>query len=77
MRNSPDHWPGDALGCTLLFWQHLRGMAFVHHFAFAGKGAGSDHGELMVLYLGALLTLSIAGPGAASLDRILTRDPGK
>jgi putative oxidoreductase len=44
--------------------------AFVHHFAFIGKGPGSDHGELMVLYLTSLLTLLIAGPGAASVDRI-------
>ena len=47
--------------------------AFVHHFAFFGKGPGSDHGELIVLYLGALLTLLIAGPGAACLDRIIAR----
>ncbi|MGA7629278.1 MAG: DoxX family membrane protein [Terriglobales bacterium] len=47
--------------------------AFVHHFAFFGKSSGSDHGELMVLYLGALLTLLIAGPGAASIDHILAR----
>ena len=45
--------------------------AFVHHFAFFGKGPGSDHGELIVLYLGALLTLLIAGPGEGGLDRIL------
>jgi putative oxidoreductase len=49
--------------------------AFVHHFTFLGKGPGSDHGELIVLYLGALLTLIIAGPGAASIDRILARKP--
>jgi len=49
--------------------------AFVHHFAFFGKGPGSDHGELVVLYLGALLTPLIAGPGAACLDRILARKP--
>ncbi|MGA7220524.1 MAG: DoxX family protein [Candidatus Sulfotelmatobacter sp.] len=49
--------------------------AFVHHFAFFGKGPGSDHGELMVLYMGALLAIVIAGPGAASLDRLLGRRP--
>ena len=49
--------------------------AFVHDFAFFGKGLGSDHGELMVLYLGALLTLLIAGPGAACIDRLLVRKP--
>jgi putative oxidoreductase len=47
--------------------------AFVHHFAFVGKGPGSDHGEVMVLYLGALLTLLIAGPGAPSFDNTLAR----
>ncbi len=47
--------------------------AFVHHFAFFGKGPGSDHGELIVLYLGALLTLVIASPGLASVDGILAR----
>jgi putative oxidoreductase len=45
--------------------------AFVHHFVFLGKVPGSDHGELMVLYLGALLTLLIAGPGAPSVDNAL------
>lgn len=45
--------------------------AFVHHFAFLGRASGSDHGEVIVLYLGALLTLVIAGPGTASVDRVL------
>lgn len=49
--------------------------AFVHHFAFTGKGPASGHGELMVLYLGALLTLLIAGPGIASIDGIIARKP--
>jgi len=49
--------------------------AFVHHFAYFGKGPASDHGELMVLYLGALLTLLLAGPGAPSVDRALERKP--
>ena len=56
-----------CLGNIFVAW------AFVHHFAFAGKGPGSDHGELIVLYLGVLLTLLIAGPGAACLDRMLER----
>jgi putative oxidoreductase len=47
--------------------------AFVHRFAFIGKGPGSDHGELMVLYLGAMLTILIAGPGALSIDRLVAR----
>lgn len=40
--------------------------AFVHHFQFFGHGG--DHGELVVIYLGILLTLLIAGPGRYSLD---------
>jgi putative oxidoreductase len=56
-----------CLGNIFVAW------AFVHHFVFLGKIPGSDHGELMVLYLGALLTLLIAGPGAASVDGILGR----
>ena len=56
-----------CLGNIFVAW------AFVHHFTFLGKGPGSDHGELIVLYLGALLTLLIAGPGAACIDRILAR----
>jgi putative oxidoreductase len=47
--------------------------SFVHHFAFFGKGPGTDHGELMILYMGALLTIVVAGPGAPSLDRMLSR----
>ena len=41
--------------------------AFVHHFQFFGPGA--DHGELMVLYLGVMITLILAGPGKYSIDR--------
>ncbi len=47
--------------------------AFLHRFAFFGKGPGSDDGELIGLYFGALLTLLIAGPGAACADQILAR----
>ncbi len=45
--------------------------AFVHHFAFLGN----DHGQLIVLYLGALLTLFVAGPGTACIDHLLARKP--
>lgn len=58
-----------CLGNIFVAW------AFVHHFAFLGKGSQPDHGELIVLYMGALLTLLIAGPGAASLDHFLGRKP--
>ena len=40
--------------------------AFVHHFLFFGPG--SDHGELIVLYMGAMITLFLAGPGKYSID---------
>ena len=40
--------------------------AFVHHFLFFGRGA--DHGELIVVYLGVVLTLLIAGHGKYSFD---------
>lgn len=43
--------------------------SFVHHFQFFGKGA--DHGEAVVLYLGAFVALVIMGPGRFSLDRKL------
>lgn len=45
--------------------------ALVHHFMFFGHGA--DHGELMVLYLGATLALFLTGPGKYSLDRLFDR----
>ena len=43
---------------------------FVHHFAFTGRGPAAEHGELIVLYLIALLTLVLTGSGAASIDRL-------
>jgi putative oxidoreductase len=45
--------------------------AFVHHFAFFGRGA--DHGELIVLYLAILLTLFLSGAGKYSVDAFLER----
>jgi putative oxidoreductase len=45
--------------------------SFVHHFQFLGKGA--DHGELMVLYLGATLTLLFSGAGKFSIDALLNK----
>ena len=40
--------------------------SMVHHFLFFGRGA--DHGEAIVLYLGAYLALAMAGPGRYSID---------
>lgn len=45
--------------------------AALHNFSFFGHG--SDHGELIVLYMGAMLTLVLTGPGKYSLDRIIDR----
>jgi len=45
--------------------------AFVHRFAFFGpQGA---HGELIVLYLAAMLAIFLAGPGKYSIDAALDR----
>lgn len=59
-----------ALFC---FCNILVAWALVHRFAFFGRGPGSDHGELMVLYLVALLTLIIHGSTAFSVDRMRGR----
>ena len=40
--------------------------AFIHHFQFLGRGG--DHGELIVVYMGAMLALFCAGPGRYSVD---------
>lgn len=76
---------GDGI-CTLLIivglatrWASLisflnifAAWAFVHHFFFFGHGA--DHGELIVLYLAALLAIFLAGAGRFSLDALLLGD---
>ena len=55
-----------AFGNIFVAW------SLVTHFLFFGH---NDHGELMLLYMGALLMLLIAGPGAACIDQILMRKP--
>jgi putative oxidoreductase len=44
---------------------------FVHQFAFFGHGA--DHGELIVLYLGGMITIFLSGAGRYSIDHLLNR----
>jgi uncharacterized membrane protein YphA (DoxX/SURF4 family) len=44
--------------------------ALVHRFAFFGRGPGSEHGELMVLYLLSLLTLVVHGSTPFSVDSV-------
>ncbi len=48
------------------FFNLLVAWIFIHHLLFFGPG--SDHGELIVVYMGAMLALAIAGPGKYSLD---------
>jgi putative oxidoreductase len=55
------------------FCNILVAWALVHRFAFFGRGPGSDHGELMVLYLVALLTLVVTHSTAFSVDSVRGR----
>lgn len=45
--------------------------AFVHHFEFFRHGA--DHGEVIVLYLAAMLAIALTGPGNYSVDAMRSR----
>ena len=49
--------------------------AAVHHFAFLGKSPAADHGELIALYLSALLALMVTGGGRYSVDALLADKP--
>jgi putative oxidoreductase len=49
------------------------GWAFEHHFLFFGHLV-ADHGELSVLYIIAMGTIFIAGPGRLSVDALLKED---
>jgi len=53
------------------FFNIFVAFALVHHFTFLGKSPGADHGELIALYLGALATLMVAGPGRYSVDAMV------
>jgi putative oxidoreductase len=53
------------------FLNLLVAWAFVHHFIFFGRDA--DHGELILLYLAAMLTLVLTGPGKYSIDAMLRK----
>jgi putative oxidoreductase len=46
-------------------------LLFVHHFAIFGPQG--DHGELMLLYLGAMATLILAGAGRYSVDALMNK----
>ena len=38
----------------------------MHHLQFTGRGG--DHGELIVVYMGVMITLFLAGGGKYSID---------
>lgn len=50
----------------IIFVNLFVALAFVHHFQMFGPQG--DHGELILLYLGAAFTLFFAGPGKYSMD---------
>jgi putative oxidoreductase len=55
----------------LIFGNILVAWALVVHFQFLSHGVSA--GEAMVLYLGGLTTIALAGPGRFSLDACLPR----
>jgi putative oxidoreductase len=55
-----------ALVC---FINILVALVFVHHFVIFGPQG--DHGELMLLYLGAMAALVLGGAGKYSIDRLM------
>ena len=63
---------GTRWAALFAFLNILVAWSLVHHFAFFGRGPG-EHGEAIVLYLGALLALVFTGGGRYSLDALLTR----
>lgn len=50
----------------IIFVNLFVALAFVHHFQVFGPQG--DHGELILLYLGATFTLFFTGPGKYSMD---------
>lgn len=50
----------------IIFINIFVAFAFVHHFQVFGPQG--DHGEVMILYLGATFALFMAGPGKYSID---------
>lgn len=46
-------------------------LVFVHHFQVFGPQG--DHGEMMILYLGAAFTLFFTGPGKYSIDAAIDK----
>jgi putative oxidoreductase len=55
----------------LIFCNIFVAWALVVHFQFFGHGVSA--GEAMVLYLGGLITIAVAGPGRFSADSFLVK----
>ena len=55
----------------IIFINIFVAWAFVHHFALFGPQG--DHGELILLYLGAMVLLFFTGAGKYSIDAALGR----
>jgi len=62
---------GTRWASGIAFFNIFVAWAFVHHFLFLGKGA--DHGELIVLFLGAFGCLVFTGAGRFSVDGLRGR----
>ncbi len=56
---------------AIIFINTFVALAFVHHFAIFGPQG--DHGELMLLYLGATFALFFAGPVKYCVDAVLDK----
>lgn len=57
---------GTRFATVIAFANIAVAWAFVHHFSFFGPRA--DHGEIIVLFLGAMIAIFLTGPGRYSLD---------
>lgn len=57
---------GTRFATLIAFANIAVAWALVHHFAFFGPNA--DHGEIIVLFLGAMISIFLTGPGRYSLD---------
>jgi putative oxidoreductase len=59
----------------LVFGNIFVAWALVVHFQFFAHGVSP--GEAMVLYLGGLITIAVAGPGRFSADAFLAKGSGR
>jgi putative oxidoreductase len=62
---------GTRWAALLIFCNIFVAWALVVHFQFFAHGVSA--GETMVLYLGGLVTIAVAGPGRFSADSFLTK----